>query len=427
MHDQDRINGLAADLPALGQHLAFRPHGQERQLHAKARETAVQVHAAPSAAAEAAGGVSSGGRKESASRESMLTTLDDHISSTAADISNLRAAGADATHLAMLDRHLAHMQELRDTIRTTDSPLVLAQLQQQMKHAIQGTSESVQAAQVAVASGHTASAAAAWHAASPETRRLLGQGSAEIATDADKMFGWGKKYGIDLHEEEEKERELRRKEEELRRKGDISGALGVHADRLRNEIGTADKIIGSEQAPAEKKAEAHGIKRKAEEELKKTLREQEQHNKGHRTGQAEQRAGEVHAWVEKDYRHDEKRFAAALERRSDRKKYDVHARADAEDESKSHSARKDEREWQVNNSEHANLGMQDGASSKKIAFGFDAAPEVKQQAKHAALPAAAAGATDSSKSADLSSEAKSAPKPQLADAGKASSGPALHA
>jgi hypothetical protein len=427
MHDQDRINGLAADLPALGQHLAFRPHGQERQLHAKARETAVQVHAAPSAAAEAAGGVSSDRRKESLSRESMLTTLDAHISSTVADISNLRAAGADATHLAMLDRHVAHMQELRDTIRTTDSPLVLAQLQQQMKHAIQGTSESVQAAQVAVASGHTASAAAAWHAASPETRRLLGQGSAEIAAGTNKMFGWGKQYGIDLHEEEEKERELRRKEEELRRKGDISGALGVHADRLRNEIGTADKIIGSEQAPAEKKAEAHGIKRKAEEELKKTLRQQEQHNKGHHTGQAEQRAGEEQAAIEHHYRHDEKRHVSALERWTDKKKNRLHARADAEDHSGSQSDKNKAHRVYASDQTHDDLGMQDGASSKKIAFGFDAAPEVKQQAKHAALPAAAAGATDSSKSADLSAEAKSAPKPQLADAGKAASGPTIHA
>lgn len=175
--------------------------------------------------------------------------------------------GANDQQLAGIAQQLGDLRAIRERIETASSPMVLAQLRTQAANAIRVASESVQSAQGSAAA---VSGAAALRAASPEARRLLGQGSAEISARTGEMFSIGSKYGIDLSDERVRERELKRKEEDLRNKGDLHGALGAHSERLHNEIGGYDKLLESGKLSPEEQRKIEARKQKAQEELEKT-------------------------------------------------------------------------------------------------------------------------------------------------------------
>jgi len=185
----------------------------------------------------------------------------------AQEISAQKTMGANDQQLAGIAQQLGDLRAIRERIETASSPMVLAQLRTQAANAIRVASESVQSAQGSAAA---VSGAAALRAASPEARRLLGQGSAEISARTGEMFSIGSKYGIDLSDERVRERELKRKEEDLRNKGDLHGALGAHSERLHNEIGGYDKLLESGKLSPEEQRKIEARKQKAQEELEKT-------------------------------------------------------------------------------------------------------------------------------------------------------------
>lgn len=425
MNDHDRIHGLAADLPALGRHLAFRPDGEERQGSMAVGRPADPARAKPPVAPKAAGASSSPDdepkstdapkapdpleqAKEACRRDLQAAMVQLHEAKAA-----LSALSPTHPQLAGIDRRAGEVHALLERIEATGSMVAIAQLQHKVTEIQRAATETAQVAQGVVASATGTSAAARLAAASPEARHLLTQGSAEISVRTGDMFATGSKYGIDLTGEQERERELRKLEEEARRKGDVAGALGFHGERLQNEISGYDKLLGSGKlSPAEqRKYEAR--RKKAQEELEKTQREREKAEHGQGTGQGDQRTKEAMTDLNTGYGDRDKNAAWAAEAWTDVAGNRVHASTEGDASTrrgagKIAAVRADITRQDDNGFAESGIGTQ---------FAFDVAPEVKAKAKLAAAPAAAAGTANSSKNADLTAEPKQAPS-QTADAGK---------
>ncbi|MCK0197363.1 hypothetical protein MWN34_10610 [Ancylobacter sp. 6x-1] len=334
----------------------------------------------------------------------------------------LRATAPNDPQLAAIERREGDLQALLQQVEQSGNLATIAQLKHQIAESTRAATDTAQAVQ---ASGVGVSAAGniALHMASAETRRLLTEGSARITERAGEMLAWGKQYGVDLSEQEERERELKKKEQELRDKGDIVGALGIHGDRLRNQISGYDELLDSDKVPPAAKDRIAARRRQSLRELESVNREREAQDKGaggH--GQATRRTAEAEAALTQVYGGSDLRTAQALERRADEKKLRLGTDAQQGEGTRTVTAAQKEEEAAVGmkqrDTAYAALGA---ASDDDMQLALAAPDAVKAQAKQAAIPAAAAGAADSSKTADLSGDAKPAPV-QTADAGKPQSG-----
>ncbi|GAB4072258.1 hypothetical protein KHC28_01315 [Ancylobacter sonchi] len=335
-------------------------------------------------------------------KDDMLRDLDAQIAAIAEMVASQRSAGADEASLGNLRGFANQLKALRGQVETAASPQFLMQLRGRMSAAM-----TAAAGAVILAPGATAASAgsAALRMASAETQRLLGRNSGQISERSEEMSDWGQKYGIDLTEHQKREMELKRQEQELRDKGDFHGALGIHADRLRHQIGGYSTLLDSDKLSDADRRKIEERRKQAEDDLQASLREQERLGKGKDTGQAEQQGKDDRSDVKELYGPDDKRSTWELERRTDLKAGQASARMSLRDDSTSVSAGQAEVATQgVTTEVKKAMGQALGA-----AFELGAPDDVKAQARLAAAPAASAGAQDSSRTADLSTSAKPAP------------------
>lgn len=207
-------------------------------------------------------------------RADMLRQIDGRRAQLSGQLSALRSRIDPTLEQSSrdLEAQIGNLDEIRERVATSHSVGHLAELSDRVRDTVANAGEAARSAEISAAAASPGGAGASGAGYTPaDSRRFLMQSDARLDQRSTDLFGWGHRYGVDLSAEEEKERELKKREQELLAKGDVKGALAVHADRLGNQIGGYDKLIGSPAVPAAVKSQAQNARDQAVKELHETL------------------------------------------------------------------------------------------------------------------------------------------------------------
>jgi hypothetical protein len=252
-----------------------------------------------------------------AARDDMMREVDRELAELTRAIGARRLPGVSDSHLDALELKAGDLQALRDRIGSASSVVQLAHLRHQL-------AEAVRAAESTTASSGSTTGPAGGHmsnfAIAAESQRILVEGSRELQQSNQLISSWGKQYGVDLSEHDERERDLKKREEELRAKGDVVGALGIHADRYENQIDSIDKLQDSGKVPAADMPKLDAKKKDLYKGLVTTLEQQAKEARVHgmQTEYIDKRLEDTKQAIEQQYGREEiTRIEASIDSRSD--------------------------------------------------------------------------------------------------------------
>ncbi|WP_421414213.1 hypothetical protein [Agrobacterium tumefaciens] len=249
-------------------------------------------------------------------RNDLMRDLDRELAEISRAIAARRVPGVSDASLDALEVKAGDLQALRSRIDGATNPLQIAQLKFQVAEAIRASESTVTASAASQPAGSAGRLST--YALAAESQRILVEGTRELQESNKLISSWGRQCGVDLSQEDEREAQLKKKEDDLRAKGDIVGALGVHADRFENQIDSIDKIQDSGKVPPADMAKLDAKKKDLYGGLVKTLEQQakEARARGIQTEFVEQRLAATKESIQKEYgAHELERIQASVENR----------------------------------------------------------------------------------------------------------------